>query len=44
VAFSFALFLRLNPAFILLAGGVLGAFALRRIDVEDRAKKKGSEK
>jgi chromate transporter len=44
VAFALALFLRLNPAMILLAGGVLGAFALRKIDNEDDFKKKGPEK
>jgi chromate transport protein ChrA len=43
-AFALALFLRLNPAIILLAGGVLGAFALRKIDNEDDSKKKGPEK
>jgi chromate transporter len=31
-AFALALFLRLNPALILLAGGVLGAFALRHVE------------
>lgn len=31
-AFALALFLRLNPALILLAGGVLGAFALRNVE------------
>jgi len=31
VAFALALFLRLNPALILLAGGVLGAFALQKV-------------
>jgi chromate transporter len=40
VAFALALFLRLNPALILLAGGFLGAFALPGIEAE---KKKGSE-
>jgi chromate transporter len=44
VAFALALFLRLNPALILLAGGVLGAFALRKIEKEDDSKKKGSGK
>jgi len=43
VAFALALFLRFNPALILLAGGVLGAFALRNIEKEDDSKKKGSE-
>lgn len=43
-AFALALFLRLNPALILLAGGVLGAFALRKIEKEDDSKKKGPEK
>ena len=31
-AFALALFLRLNPALLLLAGGVLGAFALRNVE------------
>ena len=31
VAFALALFLRINPALILLAGGVLGAFALKNV-------------
>ena len=43
VAFALALFLRLNPALILLAGGILGAFALRKMEVDDN-KKKGQEK
>src|SRR5712691_11591478 len=43
VAFALALFLRLNPALILLAGGVLGAFALQKVEKEDDSKKKGSE-
>jgi len=40
-AFALALFLRLNPALILLAGGVLGAFALR--DVEEQKEKEEKE-
>ena len=44
VAFALALFLRLNPALILLSGGVLGAFALQKIEKEDDSKKKGSGK
>jgi chromate transporter len=36
-AFALALFLRLNPALILLAGGVLGAFALRNVEEETDA-------
>jgi chromate transporter len=44
VAFALALFLRLNPALILLAGGVLGAFILQKIQAENETKKKGSEK
>src|SRR6266550_3821910 len=44
VAFALALFLRLNPALILLAGGVLGAFAFRKVEKEVDSKKKGSEK
>jgi len=32
VAFALALFLRLNPALILVAGGVLGAFAFRKVE------------
>jgi chromate transporter len=44
VAFALALFLRLNPALILLAGGVLGAFILQKIEAENKTKKKGSEK
>jgi chromate transporter len=43
VAFALALFLRLNPALILMAGGILGAFALRKMEVDD-SKKKGQEK
>ncbi|MDX6444896.1 MAG: chromate transporter [Blastocatellia bacterium] len=43
VAFALALFLRLNPALILMAGGIIGAFALRKMEVDD-SKKKGQEK
>lgn len=43
VAFALALFLRLNPALILMAGGILGAFALRKMEVDDN-EKKGQEK
>src|SRR6267143_233602 len=32
VAFALALFLRLNPALILVAGGVVGAFAWQKVD------------
>jgi chromate transporter len=44
LAFALALFLGLSPALILLAGGILGAFALREIENEDDTKEKGSEK
>ena len=43
VAFALALFLRLNPALILLAGGVLGAFALQKVE-EGTIKEKESAK
>src|SRR2546428_2693656 len=43
VAFALALFLRLNPALILVAGGVLGAFALQK-GVEGKIKEKGYAK
>ena len=44
VAFSLALFLRLNPALILLAGGALGALVLQKAEEQNDTKKKGSEK
>jgi chromate transporter len=44
VAFILALFLRLNPALILLAGGVIGAFILQKVEEKNETKKKGSEK
>ena len=44
VAFALALFFRLNPALILLAGGILGAFALRKVDEEKKANEKESGK
>ena len=44
VAFALALVLRLNPALILLAGGILGAFILRRSKVANDTEKKRSEK
>src|SRR6267378_2415578 len=40
VAFALALVLRLNPALILLAGGALGAFLLRKNEIEDDSKGK----
>ena len=43
VAFALALFLRLNPALILLAGGALGAFILQRSEEAKLTKKKGAE-
>ena len=43
VAFALALFLRLNSALILLAGGVLGAFALQKVE-EGKIKEKESAK
>src|SRR5947209_4288576 len=43
VAFALALFLRLNPALILVAGGVLGAFALQKVE-EGKIKEKESAK
>lgn len=44
VAFALALFLRLNPALILLAGGVIGAFVLQRVERESGAKQKEPQK
>ena len=44
VAFALAFFLRLNPALILLAGGVLGAFALQKVEEEDHIREKDSGK
>jgi chromate transporter len=47
-AFVFALFLRLNPALVLLAGGVLGALVLKDVgeqkerDKQDREKEAGT--
>jgi chromate transporter len=43
-AFALALFLRLNPAIILMAGGVLGGFVLRKNKKEDDSKRKGAGK
>src|SRR5258706_12990483 len=43
-AFALALFLRLNPAIILMAGGLLGAFVLRKSKKEDDSKRKGAGK
>lgn len=43
VAFALALFLKLNPALILLAGGVLGAFALRKVEPDDETAGNGPE-
>ena len=41
-AFALALFLRLNPALLLLAGGVIGALFLRDVDeTEEKIKKNG---
>ena len=44
VAFALALFFRFNPALILLAGGVVGAFVLQRVEAESDAKEKESGK
>lgn len=44
VALALALFFRLNPALILLAGGVLGAFALQTGNEEKHSKEKDREK
>ena len=44
IAFALALFLRLNPAIILMAGGVLGAFVLPKNKREDDSKRKGGGK
>ena len=44
IAFALALFLRLNPAIILMAGGVLGAFVLPKNKKEDDSKRKGGGK
>jgi len=41
---ALALFLRLNPALILLAGGALGALVLQKAEEQNDTKKKGSEK
>jgi len=43
-AFALALFLKLNPALILLAGGALGAFVLQKNEEANDTKKKGGEK
>jgi chromate transporter len=43
VAFALAFFLRLNPALILLAGGVLGVFAFQKVE-ESGTKEKDSGK
>jgi chromate transporter len=43
VAFALALFLHLNPALLLLAGGVLGAFVLKDVD-EGKERDKKEEK
>jgi chromate transporter len=43
-AFALALFLRLNPALILVVGGALGAFVLQRSGVPNATEEKGSEK
>jgi chromate transporter len=43
-AFALALFLRLNPALILLAGGPLGAFALQKVEKKNDTESKGSSK
>jgi chromate transporter len=43
-AFALAFFLRLNPALILLGGGLLGAVALRSVEGEGATKKKDMEK
>jgi chromate transporter len=40
VAFALALFLQLNPALILLAGGVIGAFVLQGVEDESHVNKK----
>jgi len=44
VAFALAFFLRLNPALILLAGGVLGAFVLQKIEAGNATEKKDASK
>jgi chromate transporter len=44
VAFALALFVRLNPALILLAGGALGAFILQKVEDGNETQKKGSAK
>src|ERR1700730_7163356 len=43
-AFALALFLRLNPALILLVGGALGAFVLQKVEEENNPEKKDSSK
>jgi len=44
IAFALALFLRLNPAIILMAGGVLGALVLPKNKKEGDSKRKGGGK
>ena len=44
VAVALALLLRLNPALVLLAGGIVGAFILQKADKESDAKDKESGK
>ena len=44
VAFFLALFVRVNPAIILLVGGAVGAFILKRNEEEKITGKKGKEK
>src|SRR5260221_10364749 len=43
-AFALALFLRLNPALILLVGGALGAFVLQKVEEKNAIEKKDSSK
>jgi len=43
-AFALALFLRLNPALILLVGGALGAFILQKVEKKNQTESKGSNK
>src|SRR5258706_12068324 len=43
-AFALALFLRLNPALILLVGGVLGAFVLQNVEADSDTENKETNK
>jgi len=42
VAFALALFFRLNPALLLVAGGVLGALVLKDVEEKDKKNEEGA--